>query len=72
MALTLILNGRSETFAELDEPAVLADLVAALGLKADRIAIEKNGEIASRTSWATAALKPGDRVELVHFVGGGC
>ena len=71
MALTITLNGRSQTFAELGEPATLSDLVTALGLKPNRIAIEKNGKIASRTSWGTAELKAGDRVELVHFVGGG-
>ena len=71
MPLTLILNGQSQTFAELGASATLADLVSTLGLKADRIAIEKNGEIAARSLWSTLAVEPGDRIELVHFVGGG-
>ena len=50
---------------------VLAEVVAALGLKADRIAVELNGEIAPRTSWAERLVREGDRLEVVHFVGGG-
>jgi len=49
----------------------VVDLVAALGLKGDRVALELNGEIASRTAWAETALADGDKVEVVHFVGGG-
>ena len=71
MPLTITLNGRSQTFAELGSSATLAELVLALGLKADRIAIEKNGESAARPGWAAARVEAGDRIELVHFVGGG-
>ena len=71
MPLTLILNGQSETFDDLGPSTTVAELVRNLGLKADRIAIEKNGEIAARASWGTLAVEPGDRIELVHFVGGG-
>ena len=71
MALTLILNGQSRSFEALEEAANLEQLVAELGLKGDRVAIEHNGEIAPRTSWAQTALSAGDRLEEVHFVGGG-
>jgi len=71
MALTLILNGQSRSFEALEEAANLEQLVAELGLKGDRVAIEHNGEIAPRTSWAKTALSGGDRLEVVHFVGGG-
>jgi len=71
MALTLILNGQSRSFEALEEAANLEQLVAELGLKGDRVAIEHNGEIAPRTSWAQTALSAGDRLEVVHFVGGG-
>ena len=71
MALTVILNGQSRSFDALEEAANLEQLVAELGLKGDRVAIEHNGEIAARSSWAQTALRGGDRLEVVHFVGGG-
>jgi thiamine biosynthesis protein ThiS len=42
-----------------------------LGIKADRIAVERNGEIARRSEWATTPVQNGDRLEIVQFVGGG-
>jgi sulfur carrier protein len=69
--LTLHLNGQTRSFADLQPGVVLAEVVAALGLKADRIAVELNGEIAPRTSWAERLVREGDRLEVVHFVGGG-
>lgn len=71
MPLTLILNGQKRTFEELAASANLADLVAALGLKADRIALELNGAIVARNAWGDLPLKDDDRLEMVHFVGGG-
>ncbi|WP_260705255.1 sulfur carrier protein ThiS [Edaphobacter flagellatus] len=71
MALTIILNGQSRDFAALSESASLADLVQELGLKADRVAVEHNGEIAAKAGWPNVRLTVGDRLEIVHFVGGG-
>jgi sulfur carrier protein len=71
MELNIRINGTERTFPDLAEPLPLADLVEALGLKADRIAIEHNGEIASRKNWATIQVHCGDKLEIVHFVGGG-
>ncbi|NYF89623.1 sulfur carrier protein ThiS [Tunturiibacter empetritectus] len=71
MALTVILNGQSRSFDALEEAASLEQLVVELGLKSDRVAIEHNGEIAARSNWAQTALRAGDRLEVVHFVGGG-
>ena len=72
MPLTLLLNGQSRTFDSLSEPATVDQLIAELGLKGDRVAVEHNGDIAPRTAWTETSLKAGDRVEMVHFVGGGC
>jgi sulfur carrier protein len=69
--LAILLNGQSRTIASLTGPTTLDLLVAALELKPDRIAIEHNGEIASRTAWPTIQIQSGDRLEIVHFVGGG-
>ncbi len=67
----LVLNGQSREFPQLAPGANLQDLIAALGLKGDRVAIEHNGNIISRAEWANTGLAEGDRLEVVHFVGGG-
>lgn len=71
MSLTLILNGQPRTFYAPSQPATLDQLIAELGFKGDRIAIEHNGAIAPRASWQELILSNGDRLEVVHFVGGG-
>jgi sulfur carrier protein len=72
MPVTLLLNGQTRTFDALTSDATLQQLVEALALKSDRIAVERNGEIAPRGSWPTVSIGDGDRIEVVHFVGGGC
>ena len=69
--LTIHLNGQQRTLDALASPSTLSLVISALELKADRIAVERNGEIAPRTTWATAQISTGDRLEIVHFVGGG-
>ena len=46
-------------------------LIVALGLEPTRVAVELNGEVVRRHDWATTTLRDDDRVEIVHFVGGG-
>jgi len=70
-SLNLILNGQQRSFETLAPEASLSSLVAELGLKADRVAIERNGEIVPRSEWGSVALQNDDRLEMVHFVGGG-
>lgn len=70
--MQLVINGQSREFPELEATAKVSDLIAILGLKNDRVALEQNGEIISRTSWTESPLRPGDKLEIVHFVGGGC
>jgi thiamine biosynthesis protein ThiS len=50
----------------------LAALIEQLGMRADRVAVELNREIVVREQWAARELREGDRLEIVHFVGGGC
>lgn len=69
--LRIIVNGRERHLAEFPEPGSLQQVLAALDLKADRIAVEHNGEIAPRAAWPTTPVVSGDRLEVVHFVGGG-
>jgi len=69
--MRLVLNGQAREFAQLAPGSNLQDLVTALGLKGDRIAVEHNGDIVPRAQWPNDALAEGDRLEVVHFVGGG-
>jgi sulfur carrier protein len=71
MSFTLILNGQSRDFARLTPPVTLAQLITDLELKGDRIAVEHNDEIVERSRWPMTDLSTGDRLEVVHFVGGG-
>lgn len=62
------LNGRSRPFRE---GGTLADLVMEEGLAERRVAIEVNGEIVPRGQHGFHALAEGDRIEIVHALGGG-
>lgn len=66
--MKLIINGESR---DLTGVATLSDLIAQLGMKADRVAIELNRELISRDRWAATELSDDDKLEIVHFVGGG-
>jgi len=66
--MMLIINGAEREFANI---STLASLVDQLGMKADRVAIERNRDIVPRDRWSETALCDGDRLEIVHFVGGG-
>ncbi len=69
--LVVTLNGRERAVEGVVSPAALGEVLAALALRADRIAVELNGELAPRAGWAEQAVVSGDRLEVVHFVGGG-
>ena len=69
--MQLIINGQSRELSALPNTATVTDLVAVLELKGDRVAIEHNGSIVSRTEWSGIAIQPGDKFEIVQFVGGG-
>ena len=66
--MQLKINGEPKQVANV---ATLADLVGQLSMKADRVAVELNREIVPRANWVQTALKDGDELEIVHFVGGG-
>ena len=70
-ALHLVVNGVSRSLEGLDSPAPLTSVLERLELRPDRIAVELNGEIAPRTKWAEMTVADKDRIEVVHFVGGG-
>jgi thiamine biosynthesis protein ThiS len=67
--MTIQLNGKSQ---EVPEGLTLSDLLEWLKLPSDRVALEHNLRVVPRTRWAETRVGPGDRLEVVHFVGGGC
>jgi len=64
----LLINGEERSF---NDSLTLSALVEQLGVKPDRIAVELNRNIVRRDDWPQTALHDGDRLEVVHFVGGG-
>jgi thiamine biosynthesis protein ThiS len=66
--MTLTINGENRDF---DNITTLSDLVSHLGMKPDRVAIELNRELIRRDRWPQTKLSDGDKLEIVHFVGGG-
>lgn len=66
--MKLQINGEER---EVAEGLTLAVLLEQLAMKADRVAVELNREIVRREAWAQTRLQPGDRLEIVQFVGGG-
>jgi sulfur carrier protein len=67
-AMDLFVNGEQKTFSE---SLSLAQLIEQLGMKGDRVAVELNRDIVPRAQWSATELHDGDRLEIVHFVGGG-
>lgn len=65
--MNLTINGENQVFSA----ETLAALVEGLGMKPDRVAVELNCEIVPRDQWPQTPLRDGDRLEIVHFVGGG-
>jgi thiamine biosynthesis protein ThiS len=65
--MRLVINGEERNCTSSN----LEALIEELGMKGDRVAVELNREIVPRPGWSAASLREGDRLEIVHFVGGG-
>ncbi|RZI73262.1 MAG: sulfur carrier protein ThiS, partial [Rubrivivax sp.] len=66
--LEVILNGETR---RLGQAMSLAALLESLGLDPAKIAVERNLEIVPRSTYDQVAVAHGDRLEIVHFIGGG-
>jgi thiamine biosynthesis protein ThiS len=66
--MTIVLNGEPK---EIPADSTVAALLEELGLTPERLAIEVNRRIVRRADWHSTTLAEGDKVEVVHFVGGG-
>lgn len=66
--MQVYINGEPK---ELADNASLAEVISHLDLPVTRIAIELNRSVIRRANWETTIVQEGDRLEIVHFVGGG-
>lgn len=65
---SIVLNGETR---KIEFETDLARLLDHFELPKQRIAIELNGSVIRRSDWAETLVSDGDRIEVVHFVGGG-
>jgi len=63
----IVLNGEEREFTA----TTLTALIDEIGLDGRKVAVERNLEIVPRSQYLATALGDGDRLEIVHFVGGG-
>ncbi|HEX3945647.1 MAG TPA: sulfur carrier protein ThiS [Rhizomicrobium sp.] len=68
MALRVTINGEERS---LDMSVSVDVLLTQLGLEPAKIAIERNHEIVPRSKYRDVTVVDGDRLEIVHFIGGG-
>jgi len=64
----LTINGEARTF---EAPMTVEQLLGAIGLDPRKVAVERNLEIVPKSRYAGIPLDDGDRLEIVHFIGGG-
>ena len=67
-AIRVTVNGESR---EVPEGQTVAGLLELLSLPGPRVAVERNREILRRDRFPEVVLEDGDRLEIVHFIGGG-
>jgi len=66
--MNLIINGEDRQF---DSALTISSLLDLLSMKLDRVAVELNRELIPRERWTATQLADDDKLEIVHFVGGG-
>ena len=66
--MNVTINGEAKTFIH---PVSVAQLLAECGLDARKVAVERNLEIVPRSGYDAEIVGEGDRIEIVHFIGGG-
>lgn len=66
--MQITLNGEKREFGETQ---TVSELVQTLQLSGQRIAVELNKEIVRKKDWESTILSNADKIEIVHFVGGG-
>ena len=67
--MKLVING--DDYFDMPKGMTVADLLKHLELPEKKIAVECNREIVSKSTFAETCLSDGDRLEIIHFIGGG-
>jgi len=68
MSISIQINGESQIF---DQELTVHAMLEHLGVPRDKIAVERNLEIVPRSLFDQTWLRHGDRLEIIHFIGGG-
>ena len=69
--MKLLINGDSRLIPALSESDALANVLSALSIRKELVAVALNEVIVPRAEWNQTLVSNGDRIEVVHFVGGG-
>jgi sulfur carrier protein len=72
LTLTLNVNGQIRRLPLLTNDQSLRSILSALAVRKELVAIALNDTIVPRAKWGHTLVSEGDRLEIVHFVGGGC
>ena len=66
--MRLTINGEERTY---DDGLTVEALIRDIGIDPTKVAVERNLEIVSKSAYADVHLADGDKLEIVHFIGGG-
>lgn len=66
--MNIIINGETK---KISAPVNLGELLKLFALPSERIAVELNREVVRKKDWENIMIKDADKIEIVHFVGGG-
>lgn len=67
--MEIIVNGNRE---EVEEGMTVTKLLIRRGVKPELVAVEVNDRLLERQEYADVLISPGDRVEFLYYMGGGC
>ena len=67
-SIAIEVNGEQR---EVPAGVTVGEFLTLIGLAAPKVAVERNLDIVPRSAWTTTRLAAGDRLEIVHFIGGG-
>lgn len=67
--MNVVINGEERAFAA---PMSVEALLRELGIDPRKVAVERNLEIVPKSTYDDVMVAEGDRLEVVHFIGGGC
>lgn len=68
VVMNLLINGEKK---QVENVLTIEDLIKVLELSSERLAVELNLKVIRRTDWQEIKLTDGDKLEIIHFVGGG-